>query len=191
MKLIERSLDGRAFVIQFNQIMSEFGSCIPWLKPLKSLGFSTNGMYVRDRILQSFRCGDPSDITPLQFVTSDRQREYVGGMMLFRRSPEQFIDAQNQAISEELASSGYPFLSCLQVRTDLKNQGHGPKFIQKVFRTLLETHGKMQWVVTNRRSLNSYLSMGATLNSPLVNKDGLYLMSYNRATATSLSHLLR
>lgn len=190
MKLIERSLAGRAFAIQFNQIMQEFGSCIPWLEPLKPLGLSTNGTYVRDRILQSFRCGDPSDITPLQFVTPDQGREYVAGMMLFRNSPERFSDAKNQAVSGELTSSGYPFLSCLQVRTDLRNQGYGSRFVKKAFRTLLKTHGKMQWVVAHRRSINAYISMGATLHSPLMNQDGLWLMSYNRETALSPSRLL-
>jgi len=189
MKIIERSLAGRAFAIQFEQIMLEFGSCIPWLEPLKPLSFSTNGKYVRDRILQSFRCRDPFDITSLQFVTPDCSGEYIAGMMLFRYSPERFIDAGNQAISKELASSGYSFLSCLQVRNDLRNQGYGAGFVGKVFRTLVQTHGKVQWVVANRRSINTYISMGATLQSPLVNQDGVWLMSYNRKTAASPSHL--
>ncbi len=180
MRLVQRSLEGRAFVIQFHEIMEEFGKDIPWLDSLKGLVFSTNGRYVRDRILETFRCEDPSDIVPIQFVTSDRGSDYTAGMILFRRSPEQLADPRNRAVCEELTALGYPFLSCFQVREVLRNQGHGPDLIKRVLATLLESHGKMHWIVSSLHQAHWYQAMGATLQSPLVNQDGLWILSYNK-----------
>ncbi len=187
MLLTRPSLKGRSFVIQFHEIIQEFGTCIPWLDPVRRLGFTTNGDCFRDQLLMAFGCDDESDIVPLQFVTSNRAREHVGGIMLFRQSPEQFADRTNIEASEVLRASGFPFLSCFQVRGELRNRGHGPDLAKRVFATLLKSHGKMQWVVTNPRMLQWYLAMGATLHSPLVNQDGCWLMSYDQTVRTDQS----
>ena len=70
MQLISRSLRGRTFLIQFIEIMREFGAEIPWLEPLQNIAYATNAAYVRDRLLRAFSCHDPSEVTPYQFVTA-------------------------------------------------------------------------------------------------------------------------
>src|SRR3989344_7969748 len=115
MQLISRSLRGRTFLIQFIEIMREFGAEIPWLEPLQNIAYATNAAYVRDRLLRAFSCHDPSEVTPYQFVTADESREYVGGILHFTKTPEVFIDRSNQEIAERLTQEDFHYISCLQV----------------------------------------------------------------------------
>jgi hypothetical protein len=179
MLLVQRSLRGRAFLLQFTEIVQEFGTVIPWLDPLRSIQYSTNGSHFRDRILQFLNCQDDSEITPLQFVTSDRSREYVGGIIRFAHSPERFVDIRNEAIQEQLAHDGFQFISCLQVRSTLRRQGHGHNLFRRALTTILTTHGKVWGVASDPSLIPWYVSLGAKSRSPVENRDNLWVLSWD------------
>lgn len=180
MQLTARSLKGRAFLLQFTQIMSEFGREIPWLEPLKTIAFSTNSTYFRDRFLCSLGCKEAEDVTPWQFVSSDESREYFGGILCFAHSPEKFRDRANQETLELLNHARYRFVSCLQVRDVLRGQGHGNELMKRALRAILARHEKVWGVASNFRLLPWYTSLGAKVHSPWVNRDNLWIVSWEK-----------
>lgn len=180
MKLVEAELRGRGFQIQFTDTMQEFGSIIPWLKPLQKLEFSTNPDYFRDTVLRGLRCNDESDITPLQLITSDEKAEYVGGVIRLTHSPEIFTDPRNQELNERFSVLGYQYISCLQIRKDLRGGIFGPPLIRDVRDLILEVHERAWAVVSSLRMLRYYLSVGARSESPLENTDHLWIISWHR-----------
>lgn len=177
MRLIQRKLSGRAFLLQFMSVMEEFEEEIPWLEPLPH---ATNGSYVRDRILQHFRCKDESEVIAMQFVTSDRPGFYFGGIIRFVRSPEIFLDTRNQEINERLSHLGYQFISCLQVREVHRGAGHGRAIMTKALRVVLSEHQKVWGVVSNPDLVAWYQSLGANVLSPRENKDDLWIVSWQK-----------
>jgi hypothetical protein len=74
------SLRGRRFLIQFNQIFSEFGAVIPWLDGMDEMKFATNGEWFRDDLLR--RLGQRGgNVTPYHFVDNDTAGTFVGGIL--------------------------------------------------------------------------------------------------------------
>jgi GNAT superfamily N-acetyltransferase len=177
MRLVERSIRSRAFLLQYLQIMEEFGEEIPWLQPLKPISFSTNPNYFRDQFLRRLGC-EEEEIVPYQLVMSDVPREFVGGILYFPRSPEGFKDRNNQEILERIDSEGYRFISCLQVRDVFRGQGYGATIMQRALGAILEEHKKIWGVVSNPSLLPWYASMGAKVLSPAENKDELWVVSF-------------
>lgn len=180
MQLAQSELKGRGFQIQFADIMQEFGAVIPWLDPLRNLEFSTSPDYFRDTVLKGLRCHDENDITPLQLVTSDEKREYVGGVIRLAHSPETFVDTRNQELNERFSVLGYQYVSCLQIRKDLRGGKLGPAMISDVRDLLLDIHGKLWAVVSDPRLLRHYVSIGGHSESPINNKDHLWIVSWQR-----------
>jgi GNAT superfamily N-acetyltransferase len=160
------------------EVMGEFGYEIPWLEPLRSIVYSTNSAYFRDRLLQALSI-DEEEIVPLQFVTSEKSREYVGGVIHFLHSPENFKDRRNREIEERFAAENYHFMSCLQVREIWRNQGHGREIIKRALRAVLLDYQKIWGVVSDPRLIPWYSALGGKLRSPLENKDGLWLISWD------------
>jgi hypothetical protein len=163
--------------------MDEFGQKIPWLLPLQQLGLATNASYFREELISRLGMRDEASLTPLQFTTSDIRREFIGGALHFSCSPERFRDSRNQGLNERLSGEGYQFVSCLQIRKDLRGGRHGPKFAGMVLDSLLKSHGKVWAVVSEPRLAQRYISLfGGTLRSPQENKDGLWILSWENNT---------
>lgn len=176
MLLVPQRLRGRSFHIQFVEILQEFGDVIPWLDPLKNLRYVTNATHFRDVLLKGLKCNDPSDITPLQLLTSDRGNEYIGGIVHFTHSPEHFRDSRNQGIQEQLVSQGCQFISCLQIRGVMRGRGYGQQLMQRSLRSILTTYPKIWGVASDPNLLPWYQSFGGTVLSPLENKDDLWII---------------
>jgi len=179
MKMIQRSLASRVFLLQFLQIMAEFGKKIPWLYQLRNLQWSSNAQYFRDRLLLHFQCSDPSDIVPYQFVSDDPSREYNGGIVYFRKTPEIFIDPVNIEILNDLQARDYHYASCLQVRDDHRIPRHGQEIMKRVINLMRIEHRSFWGVFSDSRLLNWYLRLGARLLNPAPNKDNLYLVAWD------------
>lgn len=178
MHLVKRRLAGRAFLLQFMELMREFGQVIPWLEPLRTVGYYTNGVYFRDSIMRSLDCREPDEVTPYQFVTSDVSREYIGGILHFARSPEVFVDCGNQALMEQLVAEGFQYITCLQVRNVLRGQGHGTAIMRRALKSILATHNKVWGAVSNPRLLPWYAHLGAHVRSGTHNEDKLWIVSW-------------
>lgn len=179
MRLVQRSLCGRAFLLQFMQIMEEFGDEIPWLEPLKGISYTTNGAYFRDQFIKGLGLKEEESVTVFQFVTPDREHQYVGGVIHFAHVPESFRDKGNQKIQSRLLSEGYHFISCLQVRDDQRGKGYGYELMRRALISVLNEHGKVWGVVSNPRLVTWYKSLGANLQSAQCNSDNLWIISWN------------
>jgi len=179
MKIIECGLDSREFLIQFWEILQEFGTEIPWLEGLKKLRYVGNSTRFRDMLLTGLKMSDETGISPLQLVTSSEDREYVGGVLRFERAPEKFKDRKNLQIQEELEANGSQFLSCLQIRTDQRGGRHGPRLVKHTTDAMLARYGSFWAVVSDMRLIHWYESFGANLRSRLENQDGLWIISWN------------
>lgn len=182
MRLVERGLRSRAFLIQFGQIMGEFGEEIPWLHPLKGIEYATNASWFRDRFLRTLQCSDDSLVTPFQFVASDASCEYFGGMMHFAQSPERFRSKENVEVSEFLVDSGFHYISCLQVRDVRRGFGYGCDLMRRAIRTIKHRYGCVWGVVSSQWILDWHLSLdlGArAYSSPSTNREGLGILSWS------------
>lgn len=177
MRLIKRSLRGRTFLLQFQEIMAEFGHEIPWLEPLHSLKFSTNATYFRDKLLRGLNC-EEEEIVPFQLITSDESMEYVGGMLYFPKSPERFKDKANQCVEEVLSARGYCYTSCLQIRDVFQKKGYGSKLMKKALHVISADFGQVWGVVSDLKTARFYENLGAKIQSPLENKDRLWIVSW-------------
>lgn len=185
MRLVKRSIRSRAFLLQHLQIMEEFGAEIPWLDPLKGIYFSTNSTYFRDQFLRRLGCEEEA-IVPYQLVTSDRSREFVGGILYFPSSPEHFVDPANIEIQERLTAEHYRFISCLQVRNPFRGQGIGKLLFRRAMAAIFRKHGSVWGVVSNPALIRYYASLGARLQSPKDNKDRLWIITFENPQATEL-----
>ncbi len=183
MRLQSVSLRGRRFAIQLGTIMQEFGNVIPWLDGVRGLEWATNGTYVHDEILRRLRL-ETGDLTPYHFVTRDRSREFHGGILAFARSPERFIDPRNIAATEELDAIGAGYISCLQVLPDHQGHGTGSTLMRRALAVILEERGYVWGVISNQGLLPWYRSLGATVKSPIENRDNLWIVTWTKHNAT-------
>lgn len=165
-------------MLQFNQIIGEFGNVIPWLEPLQNIAFYTNAKHFEDRLLMGLRCDNREDITPIQFVTSDESQEYVGGMIRFTKSPEKFTDFRNLEVQESLEQKGHNFVSCIQMRKEHRSKGYTNLLMKETLSNLLTTYKGVWGVVTDPLLLRWYISLGGILRSPMKNLDNLWIISW-------------
>jgi len=177
MRLQSVGLRGRRFLVQFYEIMREFGRVIPWLDGVEDIRFATNGAYFRDGILRRTRQRD-GDITPYQFVESDDGRTFIGGMLHFTHSPERLADARNREVAERLTAEGASFISCLQIRPSLRAAGVGTSMMRRALRAILVDKGAVWGVVSNPHMREWYRSLGARTPSPIENRDGLWIVHW-------------
>ena len=185
MRLQPVGLRGRKFMIQFHEIMSEFGRTIPWLDGMNELRFATNAKWFEETLLR--RLGQrEGNITPYQFVDTDNARTYIGGILHFTQNPEQLQDCRNKEIMHFLTSQGASFISCLQVRRERRMVGVGNLMMSRALRAIQVEHGAVWGVVSNSRLLPWYISLGAQTPSPLENKDRLWIVHWPNPTFTSL-----
>lgn len=178
MRLQTTNLHGRGFLIQFYEIMREFGEVIPWLDGMDEMRFATDGRWFCDELLR--RLGQKNGrVTPYQFVDSDEARTFVGGILHFDVSPEHLRDPHNIDITQRLTLGGASYISCLQVRPSRREVGIGNSMMQQAIDAILTHHGAVWGVVSNPRLLSWYVSLGATIHSPLNNADDLWIVTWN------------
>lgn len=180
MQLVQRSLRGRAFALQFQQIMAEFGDEIPWLRPVQPIIFVTNPTYFEEQLVGGLGCQDRDEVTAFQFVTSTRASEFVGGMIHIARSPEHFASPENQVAMDRLVRDGHHFISCIQIRGPYQGMGHGRELFRRALASVLEKYGKAWGVVSTKRMLAWYLSLGLgiTAHSSPNNPEHLWILSW-------------
>lgn len=177
MQLQPVSLRGRRFLIQYSEIMTEFGRIIPWLDGLDDLRFATNGVWFLEELVRRLGQQDGM-VTPYQFVDPDDAQTFVGGILHFDRSPEHLRDPRNAKIAEQLMDSGTSFISCLQVRKPRRGVGVGTHMGHRAINAILKYHGPVWGVVSDPRMTAWYTSLGASLPSPIDNKDGLWIVHW-------------
>ncbi|MDO8183778.1 MAG: hypothetical protein Q7T49_02230 [bacterium] len=177
MQLIARSLTSRSFLIQFSEVMQEFGREIPWLEDLQTIRFWTNTAKFRSQLLKTCRCED-GEITPYQFIIPGEAREYAGGVIHFSRSPENFRDRANQGILERFEAEDYHFISCLQVRDVFRGQNYGRRMMARALKTVGTKYPNLWGVVSDHKLIQWYQQLGAKLISPLDNQDRLWIVSW-------------
>ena len=176
----------RSFLLQHMEVMNEFGEIIPWLEPLKSVTYSTNATYFRDRFLEHLGC-DEEEVIPYQLTFSDDSKDYIGGIWHFPKSPENFKDRRNHDIAEKLNNEKHRYISCLQVRGPLRGTGHGREIMTGVLNEILNTHGKVWAVISNPELLPWYTSLGAKTHSPKENDDKLWIISWDKVPKLQVS----
>ncbi len=194
LRLQQVPISGRAFCIQFQEIVSEFGCYIPWLSPLARLPLSTSDKFFTEQLVEGLWLADDSEIVPYQLVKDSPSREFVGGVLHLRKAPEVFKDRRNQDISERLAAEDFDYLTCLQLREDSPSRTAGPVLIESAISTILSSGRKVWGVVSSRRHMQMYCHLGGKLLNDPDNDDRLYMVSFRREDFTprmTLSKTLR
>ena len=172
------SLRGRRFLIQFYEVMREFGGEIPWLDGMNEMRFATNGAWFCEELQR--RLGQrEGTITPYQFVDEDDAGTFVGGILHFDHHPENLRDARNGEAVEHLMADGASYISCLQVRDPRRSAGVGTQMMQRAIDSILDRHGAVWGVVSDPQLIQWYRALGAELLSPLDNKDGFWIVNWN------------
>lgn len=182
MILSVEDLRSRSFLIQFYEIIMEFGKEIPWLAPLINIGFSTDSIYFRDQILKKLGC-EEEGIMPYQFIAPETGKYFVGGLLHFSKSPENFKSSVNRDIQEKLESEKAAYISCLQIRQPFRFSGNGKELMERTLRVILKEHGKVWGVVAHPELLSMYTGLGARVHSTLHNKDKLAVISWSNQNA--------
>lgn len=171
------SLRGRRFLMQFWELMAEFGDEIPWLQGLDDLRYATNAAWFCEELAR--RTGQRHGVvTPYQFVDGDVARTYIGGILHFSRSPECFRDRRNAEAAERLAAEGASFISCLQVRPFYRGHEVGHTAMHNALKAIRGRHGAVWGVVAKPRLQRFYASLGAELLGSEENGDGLRIVAW-------------
>lgn len=178
MRLVSPSISGRAFLLQFIQIMGTFGNEIPWLQPLRALQYHTKARHFRDGLLKGLGCREAEDVQPFQLVSSDG--EYLGGCLHLACTPERFTDRSNRRIMGRLNDEGGCYVSCLHVRDDRGGYGYGNMLVRQMLNALLASDRKVWGVVSDPRVLRWHVQLGAKVWSPPHNSDRVWIVSYQQ-----------
>lgn len=178
MLLKKQAVSGRAFLLQFIQIMQEFGVIIPWLKKLKDLPFYTNSAYFEKELYRILDIPE-GRIVPYQFLTSGIEKEFFGGCLHFSVSPEKFKDKQLANLQCKLELQGSSFLSCLYVRDIKRGQKIGTEIMQRVIKSILDVYPNI-WGVCERELIDWYVSLGAIVLNNGDNSEKLALINWRR-----------
>lgn len=177
MLLVKQNTRGRAFLFQFEQIMYEFGSVIPWLFGADSLHFVTNSCYFNEKLHQVIGCPLGS-IVPYQLLTSGRERLFVGSILRFTTSPERFTDPMCIEMQRIFDGAGAVYISCLQVRNVKRGLNHGTEILLRSVRRLLQEWPQV-WGVCEPSMVPWYMSLGATIHHKGDNSDNLAIISWS------------
>lgn len=177
MVLQQVSVRGRRFLVQFYEVMREFGREIPWLDGLDDLRYATNGEWFCDELARRTRQSDGT-VTPYQFVDSDSARTFVGGILHFAKSPERFCDGRNIEVAERLQAEHASFISCLQVRPERRSHDVGKTMMLRSIAAIRAKHGAVWGVAPNIRLRDGYVTLGAQSCSPEENSDNLWIVHW-------------
>jgi GNAT superfamily N-acetyltransferase len=159
----------------------EFGQIIPWLEGLDDLRFVTNGETFRGKLLRQTGQEDGL-ITPYQFLDSANDQVFAGGVLHFAVSPERLTDPCHIAAVEKLTALGYSFISCLQVRAPFRCRGVGRQMTSRALQAIVREKGPVWGVISDARLIRFYRSLGAYIPSPVQNKDGLWIASFDESS---------
>lgn len=153
--------------------MQEFGTTIPWLRTLPPT--IEEGLNPAD-ILNKLGLSE-DEFAAYQLREND---EYIGGIILFSRSPERFIDPKNASEAERLASSRSGFITCLQISPEKRKQGYGSMLMRQAVPTILEEYGSVWGVISNPSLIPWYRSLGGKILSLGENHDKLWIVSWEK-----------
>lgn len=173
------SLRGGRFGIQLHEIVDQFKGVIPWIGRIDGLQFATNGAYVKDELHRRFEIGEDG-IIAFQFVTDDRSREFVGGLLSFAQTPERLVDPRNLALVQKLEADGARYISCLQIRSAHRGDGNGTVLMLRAVHAILRDYGAVWGVVSNPELLRWYRELGAETPSPVDSHDNLWIVTWQR-----------
>ncbi len=179
MRLQQVSLRGRRFLIQFSAIMEEFGGVIPWLASVRELSVVTSGTHFEKQLLERLR-QPTGGITAYQFVGSDRSREFMGGLLHFKRTPERFEDHPNKELVEAFEEEGMGYISCLQVLPNWRGTGVGRDLMTRALNAILQERGAVWGVVSDPNLVHWYRSLGASILSPDDKADNFWIVVWRR-----------
>lgn len=168
-----------SFRLQLAASTAEFAGKIPWFPKVGKLTFVTKPDYFRKMLYEEFGC----DVIPYQVVTADPAEELVGGMFYLSRSPEKFRDPRNKEIAKHLEMGGSGYLTCLLVRSTFRGVG-SLHLMQTALPLVLKERGEVWAVITDPQFLRWLIHhLGATLRSPPVNDDRLWIVSIGGGVA--------
>lgn len=174
--LVKQEISGRALLLQFQQIMIEFGSIIPWLQNVDLLHFVTSGQYFKRRLYEMIGCAQGS-IAPYQLISSDAERNYIGGILHFTSNPESFLDPVLNKLMKELVLGGASYITCLQVREVKRGCGHGNDILLRSIKRILKKW-TVVWAVCEPNMVYWYKSFGATVLNEGKNDDNLAIIAW-------------
>jgi hypothetical protein len=77
MNLLNPDIQDRSFLIQFQDIISEFGEEIPRLKKIKDLKYTTDTEIFQEEMLDLLGLEHTEKIMPYILTTDDKRKEYI------------------------------------------------------------------------------------------------------------------
>lgn len=177
MKLTNPDLKDRSFLIQFQDIISEFWNDIPRLKEIKNLKYVTDVETFKKAIFNQLGLENTEKITPYILTTDDENKEYMWGLLSFSKSPEKFIDQNNEIIKQQLEREKYNFITCLQIRDVFRPSNYGMELLSKSTEKILKEFHSIRWVVSKPELLTYYKYLGGKIINDSENKDGLFIVA--------------
>ncbi|MCF7834487.1 hypothetical protein K9M48_00330 [Candidatus Gracilibacteria bacterium] len=180
MKLLEPNIEDRTFLIQFGDIVSEFGQEIPRLKKIENLKYFTDANVFKSELFNTLGIDHQETISPYILTKDDRGKEYIGGLLSFSQSPEMFTDPNNELVRQELESAKYAYITCLQIRDVLRGGNYGIELLSKAFEKILDRFEKVWGVVSKQELLSYYAYFGAKIENQIDNNDNLFLITMDR-----------
>jgi len=177
MKLSNPDLKDRSFLIQFQDIISEFWNEIPRLKEIKNLKYTTNTEVFQKEIFNQLGLENTEKIKSYILTTNDRKEEYIWGLLSFSKSPEKFTDLNNETIKQQLESEKYSYITCLQIREILRWTNYWVELFSKSVNEILKEFHKFRWVVSKEKLLPYYKYFWFEPINTMKNEDGLFILT--------------
>ena len=182
MGLKSLDLKDRSFLIQFGDIVSEFGHEIPRLKKIINLKYVTDKNVFEKEIFNLLGLESTEKIKPYILTTDDKREEYIWWILYFSKSPEKFEDPNNELIRKQLESEKYAYITCLQIRDNLRQNNYGTQILSKSGKDILEEFHNVRWVFSKQQLIQYYKYFGMEIVNNAQNKDGLFIWTFNEKT---------
>jgi len=184
MRLQQNSLRERTFVLQCVEVLNAFGKYdIPWLRDLHELMYITNPKQFERKFKESMGIEMDDDVVPHTLVSSGSERNYVGGMWHFSKSPERFESASLKRICKDLETDLYAYMTCLHVRGILQGRRYGTELFSKVLQTIMKKYPNAWGVVSEPELLHWYQYFGGVVQNCMSdNAEGLAIVTFDERT---------
>jgi hypothetical protein len=177
MKLKNPDLKERTFLIQFQDIISEFWNEIPRLKEIKDLKYVTDTEVFKNELFNQLWLEKTERINSYILTTDDKREEYIWGLLSFSKSPEKFTDLNNEIIKQQLEREKYSYITCLQIRDVLRWPNYWAELFSKSVSEILKEFHKFRWVVSKEKLLPYYKYFWFEPINTINNEDGLFILT--------------
>lgn len=178
LKLEKNALESRSFLIQFKDIQNEFGHEIPWLEGTEDLPYILNEKIFVQELVKGLVGESGEHMEAYLLHTDDIYKRYIGGLLHFKKCPENFQDSENRKIQEELTDAGVDYISCLQVRESFQKNGYGDLLFKEALKAIFNTKESVWGVVSHPELLPWYQRNGAKVLQDIDNKDQLAIVQF-------------